>query len=215
MDASLGETCALAYAGDIACGAGVAALLSLLPPDGCTASSADISVPGVPGVVRRVSFLLPGGSVRSTLLLVLSTVCEADHTAVAYALYSFAAGTPLLVIAAAMRVPALLDDAGTVRALAFNGASSSKRPGFPAETPVPCGFLAALLHFCRSGGKPTLALMAPAHRARSSADADASECARTLAVAVCGALGCGFGGGKGEPERRLASSESAAQLMYL
>ncbi len=96
-----------------------------------------------------------------------------------------------MIIVAAMRFPALIDD-GSVRALAFSGAKSGGRPGCPPDTLLADGFLAGLLHFCRAAGTPTLALLVPGYKARGAGDNDALDAASTLAAAACGALDCAF-----------------------
>ena len=51
-------------------------------------------------------------------------------------------------------------------AVALNGASAAGLPALPADTVLSDGLLASLLHFCRAGGTPTLALLAPGFRVR-------------------------------------------------
>ena len=64
-----------------------------------------------------------------------------------------------------MRFPA--SQAGpTVCAVAYNGAAAAGLPSLPPDTTVSDGMLASLLHFCRAGGLPTLALLAPGYRVR-------------------------------------------------
>jgi hypothetical protein len=184
----LGNVCVLAY-DDVAGGASLQALQALEAPGGCSVQARELALDGWASPVRLLRWVELGGATRASLLLLPAAEAGRETQAAAAAL-RFAAAASRLVLAAAMRFPALLDDAGTVRALAFNGASSRKRPGFPATAPVPCGVLAALLHLSRAAGTPTLALLAPAHRSLTAEEA--GECARILAVAICGELGCGF-----------------------
>ena len=218
---------------DCACGAGSLALAALLPPDGCVSVSCDLELveagTAVP-VGRLVTFQEAAGSVPRTSLLLLSTpaaLCEEEQTAVAAAVHEFAVAKQetaegvqrLFLLVGAMRFPAELDDEGTLRALAFNGASSRKRPGFPAATPVPDGLLAGLLNIARASGTPTLALLAPAHLLRSQS-AECLEIARTCAIALCGYLDCASGDvvatlRPGETASGEGSRAAPPSLMYV
>jgi len=191
---------------DCACGAGPLALAALQPPDGCVSECCKLEVVEAGAAAAPAGRLITfreaaAGSAPRTSLLLLSAPAalgEAEQTALAAAVFEFAVAKQRapeavqLLLCGAMRFPALLDDPGTLRALAFNGASSRKRPGFPGATPVPDGFLASLLNVARASGTATLALLAPAHLLRRQ-DADCLEVARTLAVALCGYLDCASG----------------------
>ena len=139
--------------------------------------------------LELITFADGSGKPHASLLLLLAPVPEEHQTAVAAAVYDFlkqAAGarpaaprgrsrrslnrrasgpTSRLVVAAAMRFPASQAEP-TVRAVAFNGAPAAGLPGLPPDTTVSDGMLASLLHFCRAGGLPTLALLAPGYRVR-------------------------------------------------
>lgn len=201
-DVALGQTLAIAWR-DLA-GAGLRALSALEPGEGCSASSLDVEIDGLSGAepkAQLVNFVCDAdGCVRTSLLLLLASPSEEEQTSLAAAVHEFASPCGRVVLLAAMRFPAVLDCDDGVRALVFNGASSNRRPGFPADTVVPDGLLAALLHFSRAGGTPTLALLAPGFRTRCvTGDAEALEVARTLAAAACGTLDCAFA-----PERLSA-----------
>ena len=140
--------------------------------------------------LELVTFADSSGTPKQSLLLLLAPVPEEHQTAVAAAIFDFlkqpagahsapaalasatlterggAAGpTSRLVVAAAMRFPA--SQAGpTVCAVAYNGAAAAGLPSLPPDTTVSDGMLASLLHFCRAGGLPTLALLAPGYRVR-------------------------------------------------
>ena len=200
-DVALGQTLAIAWR-DLA-GAGLRALSALEPGEGCSASSLDVEIDGLSGAepkAQLVNICDADACVRTSLLLLLASPSEEEQTSLAAAVHDFASPCGRVVLVAAMRFPAVLDCDDGVRALAFNGACSNRRPGFPADTVVPDGLLAALLHFFRAGGTPTLALLAPGFRTRCvTGDAEALEVARTLAAAACGTLDCAFA-----PERLTA-----------
>lgn len=139
--------------------------------------------------LELITFADGSGKPHASLLLLLAPVPEEHQTAVAAAVFDFlkqsagarccvarahaaraeprrASGpTSRLVVAAAMRFPASQAEP-TVRAVAFNGAPDAGLPGLPPDTTVSDGMLASLLHFCRAGGLPTLALLAPGFRVR-------------------------------------------------
>jgi hypothetical protein len=145
--------------------------------------------------VELITFADASGAPHTSLLLLLAPVPEAQQTAVAAAVFEFVtqaahgAGTPgaraavrtaalslrararagavsRFVVVAAMRFPSGQGDKDDVRAVALNGASAAGLPSLPADTLVSDGLLASLLHFCRAGGTPTLALLAPGFRVR-------------------------------------------------
>ncbi len=83
-----------------------------------------------------------------------------------------------------MRFPPTEKEAD-VRAVALGGASAAGLPSLPPDTAVPDGLLASMLHFCRAGGAPTLALLAPGYRVRlpgSAADDEAVAVRRCAPV---------------------------------
>ena len=140
--------------------------------------------------LELVTFADSSGKPHASLLLLLAPVPEEHQTAVAAAIFEFlkqpagalsapgalasaaltvpgrASGpTSRLVVTAAMRFPASQAEP-TVCAVAFNGAAAAGLPSLPPDTTVSDGMLASLLHFCRAGGLPTLALLAPGYRVR-------------------------------------------------
>lgn len=208
------------------CGAGLRALASLEPADGCSSSTQELVADGVGDSVspqiaaRLVNFSDANGVVRSSLLLFHLAVSEAQHTEAAAALHSFLLSgsqkAATIVPVAAMRFPASVrDDSVMVRAIAFHGGQSNKRPGFPEDTPLQDGILAGLLHLCRAAGTPTLALLAQGFPRQS--EEDACEVARALAAAACGTLDCGFAAGaaaKWAP-REPSVSEGDDAMLYV
>ena len=140
--------------------------------------------------LELVTFADSSGAPKQSLLLLLAPVPEEHQTAVAAAIFDFlkqpagahsapnalasaaltepcgAAGpSSRLLVAAAMRFPASQAEP-TVCAVAYNGAAAAGLPSLPPDTTVSDGMLASLLHFCRAGGLPTLALLAPGYRVR-------------------------------------------------
>ena len=162
--------------------------------------------------LELVTFADSSGKPHASLLLLLAPVPEEHQTAVAAAIFEFlkqpagapsapcslasaaltmpgcAAGpTSRLVVTAAMRFPASQGEP-TVCAVAFNGAAAAGLPSLPPDTTVSDGMLASLLHFCRAGGLPTLALLAPGYRVRlpgSAVDDEAVAVRWQCLLSVC------------------------------
>lgn len=130
----------------------------------------------------------------------------------------------------------------TVRAVAFHGAPAAGLPGLPPDTTVTDGMLASLLHFCRAGGMPTLALLAPGYRVRlpgSAVDDEAvavrarrvragspvsslrgvPQVACRLAASACTVLGCSFSPDAAKLRAKLvawhSTSDAEASVMYV
>ena len=138
-----------------------------------------------------------------------------------------------------MRFPASQAEP-TVRAVAFNGAPAAGMPALPPDTTIPDGMLASLLHFCRAGGLPTLALLAPGYRVRlpgSAVDDEAvavrlrrspatfllsryaPQVACRLAASACTLLGCSFSPDAAKLRAKLvawhSASDAEASVMYV
>jgi len=186
---------------DCACGAGVAALLALEPLAAGVRTVTELQLGDTSA--EPVGRLITHGSLS---LLLLRSLADVEEISVGAAVCALAAGSKLLVFAA-LRFPATLPDDGVVRTIAFSGASRGERPAFPPDAAVEDGFLAALLHVARASGTPTLALLAPAHKARRSDVEEVTDVCRLLAAAAARELDCAFEMKSSEAVRAPKSSE--------